>query len=111
MNEAECQIIHNELLKQMDLRLKPLTTQVETLNANVMMFTKGFPHLDDGLPDFGGHREYHEEKIKAAKAEKDFWLDLKRDLLKKGIVWGIVVAIGLIAIGLQVKLGIIKVGA
>lgn len=63
---------------------------------------------DDGSTDFEGHRRFHEEKLRAAKAEAEFWRDLKLEIAKKG-VWSLLVIIcGLIVVGTSAKLGLTK---
>jgi len=53
-----------------------------------------------------GHREAHEQMIRAAKAEEDFWHDLKLDIAKKSI-WGILHILFVLALGtVAVKLGL-----
>lgn len=58
--------------------------------------------------DVEGHRTYHENKIKAAKAEEEFWKAAKSEVLKHGIA-GIMAAlkwvIVLAALGLAYKFG------
>ncbi len=51
------------------------------------------------------HRKAHEAMIKAAKAQEAFWVDLRNDVLHKGIMFNIVVICGLIATGLAIKMG------
>lgn len=43
--------------------------------------------LYDAFPerDIHGHRDYHESKIKAAKAEAEFWHAAKNEALKHGV--------------------------
>jgi hypothetical protein len=103
LEETSCAIQHDALRTE-------IAGELKTMNATLNAFVGAFPHTDDNTPDFGGHRSYHESLIKAARAEEAFWIDLRRDLIKRGVVWGITIAIGLMAIGLQVKLGIIKIG-
>ena len=63
--------------------------------------------LDDmGATDFEGHRRYHEEKIRAAKAETEFWSELKLEVAKKGIWSMLVIICGLVVVGVSAKLGI-----
>lgn len=67
-------------------------------------YKAGFPN-DDPLP----HRYYHQRKIDAATAEKDFWVAAKLKLLEHGIggllkvLW---ILVGLAVFGLSVKLGL-----
>lgn len=65
-----------------------------------------FASNDDGTTDFEGHRRFHEEKLKAAKAEAEFWAELKLEIAKKGIWSLLVIVCGLVVIGLSAKLGI-----
>lgn len=60
---------------------------------------------ESGDTDFEGHRKFHEEKIRAAKAEAEFWGELKLEIAKKGI-WSLLVIIcGLAVVGLSTKFG------
>lgn len=64
-----------------------------------------FARNDDGTVDIDGHRRYHEAMIEAAKEQAAFWRDLKLDIAKKG-AWGLlIIVLGLIAVGVQTKLG------
>ena len=57
----------------------------------------------DGIEN---HREAHARMIAAARAEEEFWRDLKTDIAKKSI-WGILHILFLLTIGtLAVKLGV-----
>jgi len=57
----------------------------------------------DGIEN---HREAHERMIAAARAEEEFWHDLKTDIAKKSI-WGILHILAVLALGtLAVKFGI-----
>lgn len=67
-----------------------------------------FAISEDGTTDFDGHRRFHEEKVRAAKAEAEFWSELKLEIAKKGL-WSLLVIIcGLVVIGLSAKLGLTK---
>lgn len=67
-----------------------------------------FARNPDGSVDYDGHRRYHEEMIKAAEAQTEFWRELRLDIAKKG-VWGLLVVIcGLILVGVSAKLGFTK---
>jgi len=60
-----------------------------------------FPH-----GDIDGHHDYHYDKIQAAKAQEEFWNELKLDLIKKG-TWAVtIIVIGLIVTGISVKMGL-----
>lgn len=57
----------------------------------------------DGIQN---HRNTHQAMIDAAKAQENFWKELKLDLTKKGI-WGILtVLVGLALVGLAAKAGV-----
>jgi hypothetical protein len=63
---------------------------------------------EDGTTDFEGHRKFHEEKIRAAKAEAEFWSELKLEIAKKGL-WSLLVVIcGLVVVGVSAKMGLTK---
>lgn len=63
---------------------------------------------EEGRTDFEGHRRFHEEKVRAAKAEAEFWKELKMEIAKKGI-WSLLVIIcGLIVVGLSAKIGLTR---
>lgn len=64
-----------------------------------------FPVVD-GKADLDGHRRAHEAQIRAARAEEDFWKEMKLDLAKKG-AWGLlIILLGLVMGGLSLKLGL-----
>lgn len=65
----------------------------------------GFPRNADGTVDFDGHRRYHESMIEAAKAQTEFWRDLKLEIAKKGVWSLLVIVCGLVTLGLSAKLG------
>jgi hypothetical protein len=65
-----------------------------------------FPKDEQGEVDYAGHRKYHEHLIKAAEAQEAFWTDLKKEIIKKGVLGALVIAIGLLWLGAQAKLGL-----
>ena len=65
-----------------------------------------FPKDEQGEVDYDGHRKYHEHLIKAAEAQEAFWTDLKKEIIKKGVLGALVIAIGLLWLGAQAKLGL-----
>lgn len=76
--------------------------------AEIKKISTAFATNEDGSVDFEGHRRFHEEKIRAAKAEAEFWADLKLEIAKKG-VWSLLVIIcGLVVVGASAKLGLTK---
>ena len=83
-----------------------IESRLDEILSEIKKIHGGFPRNDMGETDFSGHREAHEEMIKAARAQAEFWNELKLDVAKKGI-WGIlIVVVGLIVAGLAAKLGI-----
>jgi hypothetical protein len=56
--------------------------------------------------DHHAHRMEHEAAIAAAKAQEDFWRDLRTDLIKKGLWSVILIVCGLVVYGMAAKLGI-----
>lgn len=83
----------------LDKRFDEVMTELQKING-------AFAKNDDGSVDFDGHRRYHEEMIRAAKAQTEFWQELKLDIVKKGIWGGIIILIGIIVTGLMAKLGL-----
>lgn len=82
-----------------DKRFDEILMELRKLNG-------AFPRNDDGSVDFEGHKRCHDEMIQAAKAQTEFWRELRLDIAKKG-VWGLLIIIcGLTIIGLTAKLGI-----
>jgi len=68
--------------------------------------SSAFATNPDGSVDYAGHRRYHEEMIAAAKAQTEFWRELRLDIAKKGI-WGLLVIVcGLVIVGISAKFGI-----
>ena len=85
-----------------DDRLNEILTELKKLN-------KAFPMTEDGTADIDGHRQYHESMIKAARAQEDFWKELRIDIAKKG-VWGLlIILVGLVLTGIAAKFGVYAV--
>lgn len=76
-----------------------LEEKVDEALSILATITNAFP---DG-PE--AHRAAHVAMIKAAAAEEKFWNDLKTDAAKKGIFAIVHILIGLVVLGLAVKLG------
>jgi hypothetical protein len=82
-----------------DRRFDEVMTELKKIHG-------AFASNDDGTTDFDGHRRFHEEKVRAAKAEAEFWAELKLEIAKKGL-WSLLVIIcGLVVVGLSAKLGL-----
>ena len=93
----------HELFNRVDTLLNSLEDHINDEADALRKFIDAFPNND---PE--GHRKFHEGQIEAARAQKAFWEDLKRDIAKKGLVGLIVIVTGLIITGAAVKLGIHK---
>lgn len=74
--------------------------------AELKKIQGAFASNEDGSTDFEGHRRFHEEKLRAAKAEAEFWAELKLEIAKKGIWSLLVIVCGLFVVGLSAKLGL-----
>lgn len=81
--------------------------KLDLILAEVKNMRHAFPKDDEGKVDYDGHRKYHEQLIATAKAQEDFWKDLKKDVAKKGIIGLIALACGLLWLGAQAKLGLL----
>jgi len=109
---SDCHTNHAELIRAFETRVIECRTDVleefrDEFRRVHDVLNKAFPPDADGTPDLAGHRKYHEELIRTARAEADFWREMKLDIAKKG-AWGLlIILIGLVIIGLQVKLGIL----
>jgi hypothetical protein len=111
MMPDECKKKHVELEKFVELRVdtcrKEVSAELHQLNETLSEFAEAFPHTADGTPDFGGHRRYHDGLIRAAEAQTKFWDELRLDIVKKG-TWGLlIIIIGLLVLGLQIKFGLL----
>ena len=82
-------------------QITSIEQQLHDIQQSVNQLLTAFPG-----GDVVGHRLYHESRIRAAMAEEKFWTDLKTDAAKKGIFFIFTVLVGLILLGLSVKLGI-----
>jgi len=80
--------------------------KLDLILSEVKHMQAGFPKDEDGNVDYEGHRKYHESLIRAAEAQEAFWNDLKKEIIKKGIVGALIIALGLVWLGFQAKLGI-----
>ena len=47
------------------------------------------------------HRSAHEAMIRAAKAQEDFYTELRKDLAKAGIIGAFVILFGFLTLGIQ----------
>jgi hypothetical protein len=71
---------------------------IRTIADRMAAFERAFP---DG-PDV--HRITHEEMRTAAKAETEFWNELKRDIMKRGLTTALIIILGLAVVGMGIKL-------
>lgn len=98
--EQEFHLAHSDNA-HIDRRFDEVLTEIKKIST-------AFATNDDGTVDFEGHRRFHEEKIRAAKAEAEFWHELKMEIAKKGL-WSLLVVIcGLVLVGASAKLGLTK---
>ena len=67
----------------------------EELEKCIMALKEAMP---GGLEN---HKEYHEEAMKAKKAETEFYLDLKKTLVTRGIIGALILFIGLVWLGIE----------
>ena len=102
MTEGEMHLAQSDNA-HLDRRFDEILTELRKING-------AFPRNDDGSVDFDGHKRYHEEMIAAARAQTEFWRELRLDIAKKG-VWGLLIIVcGLIIVGLTTKLGLTPPG-
>lgn len=88
-----------DLMRVIDERLE---AEVQAVTATIH---RAFPRDESGDVDVDGHRKYHEQMMKAAEAQEEFWREMRLDIAKKG-TWGLlVILLGLVLVGLQAKLG------
>lgn len=80
--------------------------KLDLILVEVKHMRSAFPKDSDGEVDYDGHRKYHESLIRAAEAQEAFWTDLKQEIIKKGILGALVIALGLLLLGAQTKLGL-----
>lgn len=83
-----------------------INQKLDQIQQDVHMVLQAFPRNEDGTLDVDGHRRAHEEMIAAAREQREFWHTLRMDLTKKGITTIIIVAGGLLFLGLMTKLGL-----
>ena len=81
--------------------------KLDLILSEVKHMRAAFPKDEEGNVDYDGHRKYHEQLIATAKAQEDFWKDLKKDVAKKGIIGFIALVFGLLWLGAQAKLGLL----
>lgn len=81
------------------------TREREFIATEIAKIMQAFPNND-----VDGHRDFHQAKIDAAKAEERFWHELKLDLAKKGL-WGIITVLaGMVVLGFGAWVGTIGHG-
>jgi hypothetical protein len=102
MSEQEMHLAKSDNA-HIDKRFDEIMTELRKING-------AFPRDDDGEVDHDGHRKYHESLIRSAEAQEQFWRDIRMDVAKKGIWAGIIIVLGLLVIGLQIKLGLYSGG-
>ena len=78
----------------------------DEIMAELRKINGAFPRDIDGEVDHEGHRKYHESLIRAAEAQEQFWRDIRMDVAKKGVWAAIIILLGLLVVGIQIKLGL-----
>ena len=86
----------------LDRRFDEVISELKKING-------AFAINPDGTTDFEGHRRFHEEKLRAAKAEAEFWAELKMEIAKKWIWSLLVILCGLVVVGISAKLGLANI--
>jgi len=68
-------------------------SQVDRIEAGVTEIrnllndcVQAFPATESGQPDFLGHRDYHDEIIRAMRARRRFWETMLFELTKWGLI-------------------------
>ena len=98
------------VMNEVDTRERRNTAHIDRRFDEVMSALKkiesAFATDEKGGADFDGHRRFHEEKMRAARAETEFWSELKLEVAKKGVWSLLIIVCGLIVVGISTKLGI-----
>ena len=105
-----------ELLEEREKQIKQVSDECdeykkryETLRLAVdhvmNLEQEHFKEVKEAFPhgDFVAHRNYHENLIKSAEAQEQFWTSLRNEMIRKGVWFGLIAVLGLILIGLQLK--------
>ena len=83
-----------------------IESKLDLILDELKLMRGAFAKKEDGSTDFDGHRQYHEEMIRAAKAQTKFWEDIRLEVAKKGVLFLIITLCGLAVIGFQTKFGL-----
>ena len=98
MSEQEMDLAKSDNA-HIDKRFDEIMVELRKINS-------AFPRDVDGEVDHEGHRKYHESLIRAVEAQEQFWRDIRMDVAKKGVWAAIIIVLGLLVVGLQIKLGL-----
>lgn len=77
--------------------------KLDEILRQVKLLTRAFPEDEFGEPDVVWHRRLHEKQIEAAEANRLFWIGMRNDVIRRGILWGLILVSGLIATGIMIK--------
>ena len=92
-NREESDVRHAEVLNRFGAMqtstMALLQTNTATTNEVHKMFKEAFPE-----GDISAHRRAHENWIKKDEADNDFWLNLKKEVVK----WGVIAILGWVGI-------------
>ena len=95
----------NELERQVEEYIHRYEILSKALNHFTSLELEHYTEMKAAFPDSDpkGHRDYHEKLIKAAKAQEEFWISLRKEMLKKGAWIGILAVIGMLFVGFEIK--------
>lgn len=80
--------------------------RLRILELKVAALESAFPEHDStGEPDYIDHHENHRLWRESQRERADFYKQLRFDLYKWGIIGAITITLGLLVIGLLVKIG------
>lgn len=91
--------------EEIKMTLYQNSVDMRTMADRIASFEKAFP---DG-PDI--HRVHHVNMAKAATAEEEFWFELKRDIIRRGTLFALVIVLGLTLVGLGIKMKLLGADA
>jgi hypothetical protein len=83
--------------------LQRLEGKIDDLLVAQKSFTGAFAKDRDNNPDLIGHRAYHEEVIAAARAQTEFWKEMRLEMMRKGVWFLVLIVAGLLALGIEAK--------
>ena len=70
----------------------------DLLNMHLEHISEAFPMADPAT-----HRAYHEKLIKSAEAQTEMYNAIRKEVIKKGFLWALVILTGLLWVGFEAK--------